>query len=252
MAYRRLLFAAAVLCAALTVPAPAWASPSLAQAPDCSERLYDPAGRLAPSSARQASLDNVIDALISQGAQVRVRVYDTPTRGGIDQQESADERHCPSWLDDGKRQPTLLVVAVSIDERQTGIYYGSDYDKALDGSWRDIQDQKMNPEFAAGHYAAGLDIGLHAIQKRIEAAPPPHHGVSFAFLGVAALLLGTPVALVIISLVRSRRRTGLGAVYTGGSSAASNFSSSGSYGGDSGSSSSGGGGGDSGGGSSSW
>ncbi|MGA8117665.1 MAG: TPM domain-containing protein [Actinocatenispora sp.] len=199
MVLRRLVLgAAAVCCAALCCSVPASAAPG-ADDPGCAARLADPDGRLGSGDAVRA-LRRDIDAVARSGATVRVRVYGRVPGNDLDARERATEHDCPSWLRDGQRRPSLLVVAVATQSRRTGVYYGSDYDNALDGSWQDIQREQMNPRFKTGEYARGLDQGVRAIHDRIETGTFLGLTLSEWLVG-GALLFVIPLYLLIRFIV---------------------------------------------------
>ena len=107
--------------------------------------------------------------LVSQGADVRVRTVLTyGAAGNLDQYEAQLEQHSPSWLGpDGDRKNNLIVLIVSLQERQTGLYYGAYWDDIIGDEWLRIQTETMNPLFREADYADGAIGGLEEIQRLI-------------------------------------------------------------------------------------
>jgi hypothetical protein len=62
--------------------------------------------------------------LSSQGADIRVRTILTyGTAGNLDQYEAQLEQQSPSWIgQDGDRKNNLIVLIVSLQDQQTGLY----------------------------------------------------------------------------------------------------------------------------------
>ena len=111
--------------------------------------------------------------LVSSGADVRVRTIQTfGNAGNLDRYETQLEQQCPSWTDSsGTRKNNLIVIIVAIQERQTGLYYGSQWDNALGGQWTQIQSNTMNLRFAQGDFAGGVIAGLQQINRFIQTQP---------------------------------------------------------------------------------
>jgi len=210
----RFAVVAAALLGALAYPTVAAADPmsglgtDRAGGGDCDEAVYDPAGRLA--DADLAMLRRDARRLARDGATFRLRLYDALPAGGIDAAESADEDACRSWRTDGRRRGDLLVVAVSVTDRQTGIYYGHRWTDRLDDTWRDIQTDDMNPKFTQGRYAEGLHAGLRGIHAELTGTAghggdgPPIPVI--LLIGGVVVLIGGIWVFGIVSIVRGRRR----------------------------------------------
>jgi|GEM_PF-2976410 len=198
---RRLLVAfGAVLLGVLATPVAAAAGPSHGRG--CDQRIYDPKHQLGQHVP--ADVQHDVDRLSRAGATVRVRVYGRVRHGSVSAAEAGDQAACSDWTDGGHRASRLLVVAVAIPDRQTGIYYGAHWNRALNGSWRGIQQHDMNVEFKHGHYAAGLHRGLMAIDQNIHLPqgkdqshyrpPSENNVVMWLWLGIlVSLLLVVPV-----------------------------------------------------------
>jgi uncharacterized membrane protein YgcG len=202
---------AAVLLGALlgllAETAPASAGPTSG----CDQAIVDPAGLLPPGRDLDA-LRHDTTRLARDGAVVRVRTYGRLPSGGMDAAERTAEHNCPSWTMRGHRLDHLVVFAVSKVDRRTGLYYGSAYHGRLDNQWTGIERDDMNGDFAAGHYAAGLDHGVTAVNRLLAEAPyraqsgsPPWWSLAI----VAVALLG-PLALLLWLWRRTRRGHGAG------------------------------------------
>ncbi|GAA4200827.1 TPM domain-containing protein [Actinocatenispora rupis] len=231
----RCVLVAAALVAAVAVPTAAAAAPTPSPSPDrCDTALYDPTSVL--DAADLARLHEDADQLVDDGAEFHLRMYGTLPSGGIAAAEQADEAACPTWYESGSRRSDLLVVAVSVHDRQTGIYYGDNWSSVLDDSWRDIQTRRMNPDFQQSRYADGLDAGLRALHEQLtrtsttgygddpyadptdSPSDPAATGTGTSGLtsgtGVLCISVAVLVACVVIALVR--RSTGGTATSGGG------------------------------------
>lgn len=139
----------------------------------CDNAVFDEAGLLASG---RAAVDQAAAALAQTGAAVRVRVVGSLDGQSIDAWEAAVEQRCPAWTFNGRREAHLIVVAVAVSERKTGIWYGSNWAGALDSTWRQIQLVGMNPKFKEGDIAGGLAAGLDQLNTAVarwQAADPP-------------------------------------------------------------------------------
>ena len=119
---------------------------------------------------RTGEVEAAAAKLVSKGADLRVRTILTyGSAANLDQYEAQLEQQSPSWLgQNGDRKNNLIVLIISTQERQTGLYYGSLWDTILGGNWLRIQTDIMNPLFRNGDYVAGTVQGLAEIQRLIE------------------------------------------------------------------------------------
>ncbi len=133
----------------------------------CDQVVVDDAGVFGSGASAVSAAAN---QLISSGADVRVRTIPTfGNAGNLDRYESQLEQQCPSWTDaSGNRKNNLVVILVALQERQTGLYYGSHWDNALGGHWTQIQTNIMNPRFAQGDFAGGVTAGLQEVNRLIQ------------------------------------------------------------------------------------
>lgn len=106
---------------------------------------------------RTGEVETAAAKLMSKGADIRVRTILTyGTFANLDQYEAQLEQRSPSWLgQNGDRKNNLIVLIISTQERQTGLYYGSIWDSILRSNWLRIQTDIMNPLFRDGDYVTG-------------------------------------------------------------------------------------------------
>lgn len=110
------------------------------------------------------------DKLKATGADVRVRTIVTyGNTGSLDNYELLLEKTSPSWTgQDGNIKSNLIVFIVSLQERETGLYFGSDWKSVLDGRWESIVSDIVNQRFSEGDFAGGTVKGLEEIQHLIR------------------------------------------------------------------------------------
>lgn len=159
---------ATALAVLLLVPA----SPAHA-ANGCDALVRDEAGVLTDDELQDvtAAADRVVR---QHAAVVRVRTVDRVADGNLDGYEAQTERRCRSWQTaDGGRKNNLIAVIVAVGDRQTGVYYGTEFASLLDATWRQIQADVMNPRFREGEFGRGLAAGVDAIEQRLAGEPPP-------------------------------------------------------------------------------
>jgi uncharacterized membrane protein YgcG len=122
---------------------------------------------------RISEVETAANSLSADGADVRIRTITTyGNAGNLDRYEAQLERQSPSWLgSNGDRKDNLIVLMISLQERQTGIYYGSYWTNVIDDNWLRIQTEIMNPLFRDGDYAGGTIQGLAEIRRLIESKP---------------------------------------------------------------------------------
>ncbi len=115
-------------------------------------------------------VEDAVTALQQKGADVRVRTIDNYSGyANLDLYEAQLEQNSPSWLGtNGNIKNNLVVIIVSLEERQSGIYYGELWNDRLDSKWNSIQTEKMHPLFEQNDYAGGVAAGLNAIGSAIS------------------------------------------------------------------------------------
>ncbi len=151
---------------------------------------------------RIAEVETAASKLINLGADVRVRtIFSYGTAGNLDLYEEQLERQNPSWTGpDGNRKNNLIVIIVTLQERQTGLYYGTHWEAVIGNKWMSIQTDIMNPLYRSGDYVEGTVKGLEEIQRLIqgggstEPASPTGPGLSIwwiiIILGAGLLIVG--------------------------------------------------------------
>ncbi|MDD5701871.1 MAG: TPM domain-containing protein, partial [Dehalococcoidales bacterium] len=154
--------------------------------------------------------------LVNSGADVRVRTIPTyGDAGNLDRYEAQLEQACPSWTDaGGDRKNNLIVILLALQERQTGIYYGSQWGPALDGRFTQIQTDIMNPRFSQGDFAGGIIAGMGEINRLVQAQisgqlQPQGTGASAGQIILIIFLVILVIAAIIagLFLLRSRRKS---------------------------------------------
>jgi uncharacterized membrane protein YgcG len=143
--------------------------------PGCDALVLDGAHMLGTGNGARAAATALGKA---HHATVRVRTYRSVPRGDLDAAVAAEVRRCASWHDrHGRRRADLLVLAVSLDDHRTGIYYGSGWAAALAHRQEGVQTGTVNPLLRRGKYAAAVTGGLAALGRlmpnRPGAAPQP-------------------------------------------------------------------------------
>ncbi len=137
----------------------------------CEPPLIDSAQRLGEHD--RAAISEAAARLDASGVRAKVRVLRAVPEGDLDAWMAAQQRRCPSWQRaDGTtgRRPSLLVVAVSLKDRKSGIYYGSQLTRALDGHWQRVQQDAMNPNMRSGRVGHGLVVTLANLEERLAAS----------------------------------------------------------------------------------
>jgi uncharacterized membrane protein YgcG len=170
---------------------------------------------------RSEEVEAAVSKLTSQGADVRVRTISSyGTTGNLDRYEEQLEQQSPSWLgQNGVRKNNLIVLIISLQERQTGLYYGDYWESTLVNNWLRIQTDIMNPLFRNGDYAGGTIKGLEEIQRLIRpsgtspASSPAPAGQSNWWIApvVIVVLVGLVAGLFWFSIMRKNRTRRLAA-----------------------------------------
>lgn len=141
------------------------ASPAAAQE-GCDELVVDETGEL-----DVAALEAAADELRSAGPEPRIRAI-LDAGGNIDLWAADEVERCRSWQNpDGGTRTNLVVIAVSLD-RQSGIFFGDQWDDELGEVWTDIRAEEMNPRFQAGDLTGGLVAGAEAVAAAITDPVP--------------------------------------------------------------------------------
>jgi uncharacterized membrane protein YgcG len=104
--------------------------------------------------------------MVAEGAEVRVRaIRDMSPAPNLEYYERSLESSCASWRSpSGTRKNNLIVFVLELAHRKTGMWYGSEWNAALDGRWPMIQQQFMTPRFRDHDFAGGLQAGIDQAQ----------------------------------------------------------------------------------------
>lgn len=148
-------------------------------ASSCDEVVVDDAGAF---GSRFSDVVNEAQKLESLSADVRVRTVKTfGSAGTLDVFERQLEAECASWRSpDGKRKNNLIVLMMALDERKSGIYYGSEFTRPLESQWQRVKADIMDARFKEGalarlerdkedKFAAGFINGLREITRLVDA-----------------------------------------------------------------------------------
>lgn len=142
-------------------------TPLVARAQTCDAVVADDGGVL--SSPQLTQILMAANPLIIEGADVRVRT--TPFTDNLDVVEKQYENNCSSWQGaNGGRKNSLISLMVSPAGRKLGIYYGSAFKPALDGSWMRIKSDYMAPKFRDKDWVGGFVATEQQLIARITAS----------------------------------------------------------------------------------
>jgi len=158
----------------------------------CEELVLDEAGAF---GSRVSGVETEAQRLVAAGGDVRVRTIHTyGSSATLDSYALQMEQGCPSWkAPDGGRKNNLIVLMVAVQERRTGLYYGSQWERTLGANWTRIQTDFMNPRFRDGDFAGGFVSGLREIQRLVDLQlhPPPSQATDLTGLWrVLTLVVG--------------------------------------------------------------
>ncbi len=192
----------------------------------CDEQVVDQAGVLGAQIDRVRAAAGRLEGL---GADVRVFTVASTGLNNLDLFVDERVQQCPSWqAPGGGMKGNLVVLAVSVQERQTGLYYGESWSAALDSEYSRILSGQINPRFQSGDFAGGLAAGLEEVGRLIDlyqhprptsaptaqptaaAAPPAGAGSGGAIVGVAlgglAVAGGGVAAAILLGRRAARNR----------------------------------------------
>lgn len=124
---------------------------------------------------RLADVQTAVQRLEDAGAVVRVvTMRDMGQFGNLDQWEADRLRHCSSWQSaEGDRRANLVVLAISMAEKQSLISYGGEWSSVLDEQKVYVRKQAMGPRFKDGEFAQGFINGLDKITDLIKTKSMP-------------------------------------------------------------------------------
>lgn len=185
-----ILFVALLLWALGALAAPV---PVIAAANTCDQVVIDDAAVFKDQLPRVTA---EAQSLIALGTDVRVRAIASLNGAAtLDSYEQVVERACPSWqATDGSRKNNLIVMMMSLQERKTGLYYGSQWERTLGPNWTRIQADLMNPHIRDGDYAGGFVAGLQETGRLVDLQLHPQNAPSGAQPQPMGAPMGAPAA----------------------------------------------------------
>jgi uncharacterized membrane protein YgcG len=162
--YYKLLLRVLLITLTLLLAGPAFAL-------DCESIVVDETGKVDDTTAVNAAARRLSDT----GADVRVRVIASTAAYGNNMDRWFKEAltRCTSWQSaNGKTiKRNVVVIAVSMDKK-AGIYFGQDFDDALNANASKIRHDNMFPRFKKGDIAGGLAAGLDGVRESIRESRP--------------------------------------------------------------------------------
>jgi len=164
-----------LVVAALTVwPVAGSGGRGAAAASTCDQVVTDSGADL--SRSQVAQLTASARALARAGrARVRVRLYPHLSSGDIADAVRAQRRRCPDWTRGSRLAPDMIVVAVSVSDHLSGLFYGDKFASRMDSKVERIRTDAMHEKFSQGDVEGGLQAGLDGIRKALhpKAHPAP-------------------------------------------------------------------------------
>jgi uncharacterized membrane protein YgcG len=122
----------------------------------------------------QSAVTIAATAVDNFGADVRVRAMSTTPSGGLDAYMATEVQQCPSWRGpDGLRKANLITVLLSVDDRKSAIFYGSNFHPALDSQIDRVRADDANAQYKLGNYTAGIVNALGDMGTLINAQEHP-------------------------------------------------------------------------------
>jgi len=111
-------------------------SADLAIAQSIDQKIVIDDARLFESKIEE--VEAAAQSLIIIGVDIRIRTISTyGTAVSLDQYEDSLEKQSPSWTDQyGSLKSNLVILIISFQERETGLYYGSDLADILKDEWK--------------------------------------------------------------------------------------------------------------------
>lgn len=109
-----------------------------------------------------------VTELQNQGAKVMLGLYNSVEGGDVENQMNMLEKTCDNIVDpNGVLRSNYIVVLVSLQDRSSGVYYGSVWSDELDDVWVDIVAERLNPKLRDGDTAQGYADVLDGIYSQI-------------------------------------------------------------------------------------
>lgn len=123
----------------------------------------------------QSQVETAANRLVQLSATVRIRTITSfGSAGNLDNYEARLEKDCASWrAPDGGTKNNLIVLIIAVEERETGLYAGSQWTQVVGNNWNRIQSDLMNPRFRDGDFAGGFVAGMDELARLINAEIRP-------------------------------------------------------------------------------
>ena len=122
-------------------------------------------------------VDAALETLRADGVVPWVRVWRTVPDADLEAAVRAAAKGCtgiagrPSGL-----AADVVVLAVSLDDRLSGTYFGRTWEGALADTWQDDLGSDVNPLLAAGDVTGAVVAGLEAVDGRVTGTGPVTSG----------------------------------------------------------------------------
>lgn len=127
---------------------------SVYAADQCSEVIVDTTNDQVLND--RAELLAAVKRLENVGADVRIRAFQSAPSGGLDGYRSEQVRSCPDWQSPGGTIKHNLVVYLFSLDRKSAIFYGSNWQSAMNKNVDRIRADYMNAQFKLGNFSAGI------------------------------------------------------------------------------------------------
>jgi uncharacterized membrane protein YgcG len=131
----------------------------------CDSSIYDGA------HAFGGNLDPIVAAMEDLGkyADVRVITIESYTTPSLDVYMDNMRKACPSWQAlDGGFKNNMIIFIISVQQTDTGIFYGSEWDNPMDDNWTRIVADFMNPKFGDGDFTGGFKAGIKETYRLVD------------------------------------------------------------------------------------
>jgi uncharacterized membrane protein YgcG len=150
-------------------------TPSQAFAEDrCQPYVVDDANIF---GAQKEAVAAAVKSLEDVGADGRViTIQSFGNAGSLDTYIDQMARGCPSWQMSGSLKQNFFALVISMQERKTTIYYGTQWKSRFDTQAAAIQSGVMAPLFKQGRYADGMIAAIESIKSTINAPAAPSGG----------------------------------------------------------------------------
>lgn len=175
--------------------------------------------------AQKDAVTAAVKSLEDVGADGRViTIQSFGNAGSLDTYIDQMAHGCPSWQMSGSLKQNFFALVISMQERKTTIYYGTQWKSRFDTQAAAIQSGVMAPLFKQGRYADGMIAAVESIKTTIKApagssggsgqvpsasdtpATPFPWGMVLTVLGIIIGVVAVVVIFVMVVLPWIRRR----------------------------------------------